>query len=122
MAGKLARLRAAVGELRLLPAAEAPRLGGRYLLFGSAARGEMRHDSDVDILLDFPDGGTDQGPGPSRKRPARSWARRPTSGPSPGPPSASVPTSCRRQPAAMTPSLGPPDPPRQASTPAFAAV
>lgn len=28
--------------------------GGRFLLFGSAARGEMRHNSDVDILVDFP--------------------------------------------------------------------
>ncbi|MCE6958724.1 nucleotidyltransferase domain-containing protein [Cereibacter sphaeroides] len=28
--------------------------GGRYVLFGSAARGEMRHDSDIDILVDFP--------------------------------------------------------------------
>ena len=28
--------------------------GGRFLLFGSAARGEMRYDSDVDLLVDFP--------------------------------------------------------------------
>lgn len=28
--------------------------GGRYLLYGSAARGQIRHDSDVDLLLDFP--------------------------------------------------------------------
>ncbi|GEP03665.1 nucleotidyltransferase family protein [Methylobacterium oxalidis] len=28
--------------------------GGRFLLYGSAARGTMRHDSDVDLLLDFP--------------------------------------------------------------------
>lgn len=27
--------------------------GGRYLLFGSAARGEMRYDSDMDFILDF---------------------------------------------------------------------
>jgi hypothetical protein len=27
---------------------------GRFLLFGSAARGQMRFDSDVDILVDFP--------------------------------------------------------------------
>lgn len=29
--------------------------GGRYLLFGSAARGEMRFDSDIDVLVDFPE-------------------------------------------------------------------
>lgn len=28
--------------------------GGRFVVFGSAARGEMRHDSDIDILVDFP--------------------------------------------------------------------
>ena len=27
--------------------------GGRFLLFGSAARGTMKYHSDVDILLDF---------------------------------------------------------------------
>ncbi|MGE0222410.1 MAG: nucleotidyltransferase family protein [Acetobacteraceae bacterium] len=27
--------------------------GGRFLLFGSAARGTMRYHSDVDILVDF---------------------------------------------------------------------
>ncbi len=30
------------------------RTAGGFLLFGSAARGEMRFDSDVDILVDFP--------------------------------------------------------------------
>jgi predicted nucleotidyltransferase len=29
--------------------------GGRFLLYGSAARGDMRYDSDVDLLLDFPE-------------------------------------------------------------------
>jgi predicted nucleotidyltransferase len=28
---------------------------GRFLLFGSAARGTLRRDSDVDILTDFPE-------------------------------------------------------------------
>jgi predicted nucleotidyltransferase len=28
--------------------------GGRYVLYGSLARGEARHDSDVDLLVDFP--------------------------------------------------------------------
>ncbi len=35
-------------------AATARRLGGRYLLFGSVARGRWHADSDVDLLLDFP--------------------------------------------------------------------
>jgi len=29
--------------------------GGRFLLYGSAARGELRYDSDIDLLLDFPE-------------------------------------------------------------------
>jgi predicted nucleotidyltransferase len=28
---------------------------GRYVLFGSAARGEMKFDSDIDVLVDFPE-------------------------------------------------------------------
>ena len=28
--------------------------GGRFLLYGSLARGETRFDSDIDLLLDFP--------------------------------------------------------------------
>ena len=44
----------AVDRLRQTLAAAAQRLGGRYLLYGSAARGVLRHDSDVDLLLDFP--------------------------------------------------------------------
>ncbi len=28
--------------------------GGRFIVYGSVARGSMRHDSDVDILVDFP--------------------------------------------------------------------
>ena len=45
--GEVARLR---GEL----AAYAAQHGGRFILYGSAARDTMRHDSDVDILADFP--------------------------------------------------------------------
>ena len=48
------RRRLAVTELREVLAAYAREHGGRYLLFGSAARGEMRYNSDVDILVDFP--------------------------------------------------------------------
>lgn len=28
--------------------------GGRFTIFGSAARGQLRYHSDVDILVDFP--------------------------------------------------------------------
>lgn len=51
---KVARMKAAVEELACDLAAYAREHGGRFILFGSAARGEMRHDSDVDILADFP--------------------------------------------------------------------
>lgn len=50
-----ARRREAVAALVPVLAAYARAHGGRYLLFGSAARGAMKHDSDVDLLLDFPD-------------------------------------------------------------------
>ncbi len=46
---------AAVEALRPRLTASARALGGRFLLYGSAARGTMRWDSDVDLLLDFPD-------------------------------------------------------------------
>jgi predicted nucleotidyltransferase len=49
-----ARRRAAVDAL--LPALTdyARTHGGRFLLYGSAARGQMKYHSDVDLLLDFP--------------------------------------------------------------------
>jgi predicted nucleotidyltransferase len=31
------------------------RTGGRYLLFGSAARERLKFNSDVDLLMDFPE-------------------------------------------------------------------
>jgi predicted nucleotidyltransferase len=53
-AAEATRRQRAVGELRLALDAYGRAHGGRFLLFGSAARGDMRYDSDVDILLDFP--------------------------------------------------------------------
>ena len=53
-AAEVARRRDAVTELREALAAYAREHGGRYLLFGSAARGDMHYDSDVDLLVDFP--------------------------------------------------------------------
>ena len=46
---------AALDRLRPLLAEVGQRLGGRFLLYGSAARGALRHGSDIDLLLDFPD-------------------------------------------------------------------
>lgn len=45
---------AALDQLRPALRDHAQRLGGRFLLYGSAARGELRHSSDIDLLLDFP--------------------------------------------------------------------
>ena len=53
-AAEATRRQRAVVELRDALAAYARAHGGRFLLFGSAARGEMRYDSDVDILVEFP--------------------------------------------------------------------
>jgi predicted nucleotidyltransferase len=50
-----ARRVAAVEAVVPLLAAYAREHGGRFLLFGSAARGEMKYHSDVDLLVDFPD-------------------------------------------------------------------
>lgn len=47
---------AAVAALCRALQGRAGELGGRYLLYGSAARGELRPGSDVDLLLDFLDG------------------------------------------------------------------
>jgi predicted nucleotidyltransferase len=52
--GKVDRLETAVAELKSALAAYAREHGGRFILYGSAARREMRADSDVDIMLDFP--------------------------------------------------------------------
>ena len=53
-AAKIARLDQAVATLRISLASRARELGGRYVLFGSASRGTMHPESDVDLLLDFP--------------------------------------------------------------------
>ena len=54
-AAAIAAKLAALATLRPALAERARALGGRFLLYGSAARGELRYDSDVDLLLDFPD-------------------------------------------------------------------
>jgi predicted nucleotidyltransferase len=54
-ATEAARRRAAVAALLPVLAEYARAHGGRFLLFGSAARGTMKYDSDVDLLLDFPE-------------------------------------------------------------------
>jgi predicted nucleotidyltransferase len=53
-AAEAARRAAAVETLVPVLAEYARAHGGRFLLFGSAARGTMKYHSDVDILLDFP--------------------------------------------------------------------
>lgn len=47
-------MQTAVSSLAAELKAYGTRNGGRFILFGSAARGDMRDDSDVDILVDFP--------------------------------------------------------------------
>jgi predicted nucleotidyltransferase len=51
-AAERARRRAAIAPLKRDLAAYGAAHGGRFVLYGSAARDTMRHDSDVDI----PDG------------------------------------------------------------------
>jgi len=53
-AAEAERRQQAVESLRVVLTDYARAHGGRFLLFGSAARGTMRYDSDVDILVDFP--------------------------------------------------------------------
>lgn len=57
---KVARMEAAVEELARDLAAYAHEHGGRFVLFGSAARGQLRFDSDVDIMVDFPTDARDE--------------------------------------------------------------
>ena len=53
-ASAVAAKTAAVDALVSTLGNRAREIGGRYILYGSAARGELRWDSDVDLLLDFP--------------------------------------------------------------------
>ncbi len=53
-AAELARREAAVDALIPVLTACAKAHNGRYLLFGSAARGTMKFGSDIDLLMDFP--------------------------------------------------------------------
>ena len=50
-----ARRQAAVAALVPVLAEYARAHGGRFLMYGSAARGTMTYHSDVDVLLDFPE-------------------------------------------------------------------
>lgn len=52
---RITALREGVARLRLGLAAYARDHGGRYLLYGSAARDALHIHSDVDLLLDFPE-------------------------------------------------------------------
>jgi predicted nucleotidyltransferase len=54
-ARRVASLRAAVARLRAALEGHAVATGAIYTLYGSAARDDLRHDSDVDILVEAPD-------------------------------------------------------------------
>lgn len=51
---KVAAMQAALERLAGELTGYARQHGGAFTIFGSAARGDMRFDSDVDILVDFP--------------------------------------------------------------------
>lgn len=51
---EMERRRKAASALHDIMREAAPRLGGRFILYGSAARNDMHADSDIDVLLDFP--------------------------------------------------------------------
>jgi hypothetical protein len=54
-AAQRAAIAQAVMELRAVLADCARANGGRFLLYGSAARGDLNYDSAVNLLLDFPE-------------------------------------------------------------------
>jgi len=57
-AAETERRQRSVDDLRTALTEYARTHGGRFLLFGSAARGTMRYNSDVDLLTDFPEAET----------------------------------------------------------------
>lgn len=53
-ADKVARLQTASAEAMRRLESYAAEHAGRFLVFGSAARGDLRIDSDFDVIVDFP--------------------------------------------------------------------
>lgn len=49
------RRRTAIDDVVRRLSDHAREMGGRYVLYGSAAKGMVRADSDIDILIDFPE-------------------------------------------------------------------
>jgi predicted nucleotidyltransferase len=49
------RRRAAADEMIRELQGYVARSGGRFIVFGSAVRDKMRHGSDIDVIVDFPD-------------------------------------------------------------------
>jgi predicted nucleotidyltransferase len=54
-AARVAVLHEAIATLRTRLCEYAHSHDGRFLLYGSAARGDLRFDSDIDVLIDFPE-------------------------------------------------------------------
>ena len=51
---KVERLRLASEKCLVEMSSHARENGGRYVVFGSFTKGNFRHDSDLDVLIDFP--------------------------------------------------------------------
>lgn len=62
---RLCTMRSAVEHVEQLLATYARGHDGRFVVFGSVARGDIHHDSDFDLPIDFP---------PEREREARGYA------------------------------------------------
>jgi len=52
---RVEEIRAGVASLREALAAYGRAHGGRFLIYGSAVTGRLHYDSDVDLLVDFPE-------------------------------------------------------------------